>query len=155
MLAETLRFTAATFCGGMIGSFLLLQLMRPLLMHWLDHDQRLWIHRRYYRLSIVLGLLGGVCAILGGVREAGFLLSVLAISHVFANMHLLKAIESNYQEAVFSSGDAGRAGQHAGARRALGWLRTAQDGLHLLQLLTTLYILSLLFGISLTDLMMQ
>ena len=79
-----------------MGSFLLLTLLhKPLISKQLNHEQWLNLHTRFYRLNIVLCLLGGITAALINYQETALLLAIVAVSYVFTNMHILRGINKH------------------------------------------------------------
>lgn len=92
---EILRLISASLCGMQIGSYLLLSLLnRPLLQGWPTDIRYLWIFKRFYRLNTALAVIAGVIAVLGKANQPGVILAVLGMSHVIAQLHLLRAIQS-------------------------------------------------------------
>lgn len=136
---ESARLISAAACGAQLGTFLMLSLLnRPLLANWPENLSYLWIFKRFYRLNTVLSVLAGILAVLGQAREPGVLLAILGISYVLAHMHLLKAItriQSNPQPSIQNK-------LRRSPAQQLKLLKFAQQSLHLLQILSLIYLLS-------------
>lgn len=83
----------SAFAGSLMGSYLYLTLLyRPLISDILSVQQTLILYRRFYRLNSVLSLIGGLLAALIHNQQAAFILTILAVSYIFANMHILKGL---------------------------------------------------------------
>lgn len=83
----------SAFAGSLMGSYLYLTLLyRPLIKDQSSLPQTLLIYRRFYRLNSVLSLIGGLLAALIHNQQAAFILVILAVSYIFANMHILKGL---------------------------------------------------------------
>lgn len=92
-LHALLTLIATALTGATMGSFLLLTVLhRPLISIQLNTEQTVFLYRRFYRLNIALCLLAGLISALIENRQAALLLSILAISYIFTNMHILNAI---------------------------------------------------------------
>ena len=114
---------AAAIAGSTMGSFLLLTVLhRPLISSQLDEQQRIFLYQRFYRLNIALCLMAGIIAALLKNQQAALVLSVLAISYVFTNMHILKGIIRQQLETPT-----------ADTQRALRSLKILQNMMHFLQ----------------------
>ncbi len=134
-LYDLLTLIITAFAGSIMGSFLLLTLIyQPLIAAQLNNSQRTWLYRRYYRLNSVLCLLGGLLAALISNQQATFVLAILAVSYVFANMHLLKAINSCRQQ----SDDVNK-------QRLLRSLSWAQNLLHVAQFIGAIAVIIYLY----------
>ena len=122
---DFLTLLTAAFAGSLIGSFLLLTLIyKPLISKQLNNSQWLFVYRRFYRLNLVLSLLGGLLAALLKYQQAAFVLAILAASYVFANMHILKGFVSHFNSLPAEQNP-----------QAFRLLKLAQNGLHFFQLL--------------------
>lgn len=98
-LDDTLTLITAALSGSLMGSFLLLTVIyNPLLSRQLNLSQQVSIYRRFYRLNAALSLMAGTLAALLKYQQSAFLLAIIAISYVFANMHLLKAIQYHFSQ---------------------------------------------------------
>jgi hypothetical protein len=92
-LYATLTLIATALTGATMGSFLLLTIIHnPLIAFELTNDQKNFLYRRFYRLNIALCLCAGIIAALITNQQAALVLTVLAISYIFANMHVLNGI---------------------------------------------------------------
>jgi len=92
-LHALLTLIATAFTGATMGSFLLLTVLhRPLIATQLNDEQKVFLHRRFYRLNIALCLIAGIIAALIKNQQAALVLTVLAISYIFTNMHVLNGI---------------------------------------------------------------
>jgi hypothetical protein len=128
---DFLTLLTAAFAGSLIGSFLLLTvIVNPLVSKQLNSSQWLFVYRRFYRLNIVLSLLGGLLAALLKYQQAAMVLAILAASYVFANMHILKGFGSYFQTPSAEQN-----------RHNLGLLKLAQNGLHLLQFVAAAWVI--------------
>ncbi|MDH5485198.1 MAG: hypothetical protein OEY43_08200 [Gammaproteobacteria bacterium] len=128
---DFLTLLTAAFAGSLIGSFLLLtMIVKPLISKQLNHSQWLFVYRRFYRLNMVLSLLGGLLAALLKYQQAAFVLAILAASYVFANMHILKGFLSHFQTPSAEQNT-----------RSLGLLKLAQNGLHFFQFLAAAWVI--------------
>lgn len=118
-----LTLIATALTGASIGSYLMITVLhRPLIADQLNIDQTAFLHRRFYRLNIALCLMAGILAALIQNRQAAMALSILAVSYIFTNMHVLKAIiNHSYSQ------------QQAQSKRALRSLKFLQNILHLFQ----------------------
>ncbi len=113
----------AAITGAAMGSFLLLTVIqKPILSKQLDAGQLIAVHGRFYRLNSVLCIIAGLLAALLNNQQAALTLSIVAISHVFGHMHILKGIRSQLA-----------APQKAEAQRLVNSLYLAQNALHFLQ----------------------
>ena len=118
-----LTLIATAFTGASMGSFLLLTVLhRPLISEQLSDDQKIFLYRRFYRLNIALCLLAGTIAALIKNQQAALTLSILAISYVFANMHILGGIIKHLAASPTEEN-----------RRALNSLKILQNLVHFLQ----------------------
>ena len=98
-LDDTLTLITAALTGTLMGSFLLLTVIyKPLFSRQLSLSQQIDVYRRYYRLNAALSLMAGTLAALLKYQQSAFLLAIIAISYVFANMHLLKAIQHHFSQ---------------------------------------------------------
>ncbi len=92
-LHALLTLVATAFTGATMGSFLLLTILhRPLIAIQLNEEQKVFLYRRFYRLNIALCLIAGLIAALIKNQQAALVLTVLAISYIFTNMHVLNGI---------------------------------------------------------------
>ncbi len=125
---------SAAFAGGLMGSFLLITVIhKPLLRRELSQDQRIFLHRRFYRLNIALSLLGGLCAALIKNQQAAFIFAIIAVSYVFNNMHIIKGILSQLENPDSSEN-----------QRALRSLQLLQNLIHFFQFVAAGYVIFLL-----------
>ena len=98
-LDDILTLITATLAGSLMGSFLLLTVIyKPLFSKQLSLTQQIDVYRRFYRLNAALSLMAGTLAALLKYQQSAFLLTIIAISYVFANMHLLKAIQHHFSQ---------------------------------------------------------
>ena len=115
----------SALCGASIGSFFLLTVIyRPLLTDRLDLNEKLLLYRRYYRLNTILCLVAGILSALSKLPQIALILSIMAASHVFANMHILKGMQLNDDNRRLT--------------RSLTW---SQNLLHFLQFLAAGYVI--------------
>jgi hypothetical protein len=120
-----LTLIAAALAGGAMGSFLLLSVLhRPLISSQLDNAQKTSLYRRFYRLNTALCLIAGILAALIKNQQAALLLSILAMSYVFTQMHVLNGIIKHSQ-----------ANSATENQRALKSLKILQNSLHFFQFL--------------------
>ena len=92
-LHAMLTLIATALTGATMGSFLLMTVLhRPLISTQLNDDQKAFLYRRFYRLNIALCLLAGIIAALIKNQQAALALTILAISYIFTNMHVLNGI---------------------------------------------------------------
>lgn len=134
-LYDLLTLIITAFAGSLMGSFLLLTLIyKPLIANQLSSTQQTWLYRRYYRLNSVLCLLGGLLAALISNQQATFVLAILAVSYVFANMHLLKAINGCRQSP-----------EDANKQRLLKSLIWAQNLIHFAQFIGAIAVVAYLY----------
>jgi hypothetical protein len=113
----------AAVAGTAMGSFLLLTVLhKPVLSKQISPSLRVVIHARFYRLNSVLCILAGLLAALLNNQQAALVLSVVAISYVFAHMHILKGIRTHLAEPTRSEN-----------QRVLSSLYLLQNVLHFLQ----------------------
>lgn len=124
-LHALLTLIATALTGATMGSFLLLTvLQRSLISSQLSNEQRSLLYRRFYRLNIALCLLAGTVAALIQNQQAALTLTVLAISYIFTNMHILNGIIKNSQDKP-----------NAESRRILQSLNLLQNIIHFCQFL--------------------
>ena len=98
-LDDTLTLITAALSGSLMGSFLLLTVIyKPLFSKQLSLAQQIDVYRKFYRLNAALSLIAGTLAALLKYQQSAFLLAIIAISYVFANMHLLKAIQYHFSQ---------------------------------------------------------
>lgn len=122
-LLNLLTLASAACAGASMGSFLLLTLInKPVLHAGLKAGQMNRIYGRFYRLNFVLCILAGLLAALIKNQQAALVLTILAASYVFANIHILRGIATHLNAADDSS-----------RRRALDSLYLLQNGLHFMQ----------------------
>jgi len=122
-LDDTLTLITAALAGTLMGSFLLLTVIyKPLFSRQLNLAQQIGIYRRFYRLNAALSLMAGTLAALLKYQQSAFLLAIIAISSVFANMHLLKAIQHHFSQV-----------NNTESERLKTPLKIAQNSLHALQ----------------------
>ena len=122
-LDDTLTLITATLAGSLMGSFLLLTVIyKPLFSKQLSLIQQIDVYRRFYRLNAALSLMAGTLAALLKYQQSAFLLAIIAISYVFANMHLLKAIQHHFSQV-----------NNTESERLKTPLKIAQNSLHALQ----------------------
>ena len=96
-LDDTLTLITAALAGAMMGSFLLLTVIyKPLFSRQLSLTQKIDVYGKFYRLNAAISLIAGTLAALLKYQESAFLLAIIAVSYVFANMHLLKAIQYHF-----------------------------------------------------------
>ena len=131
-LYDLLILITSAFTGSAMGSFLMLSVVYNSLVKPLPHDQQQLVYRRFHRLNSALCLLGGLMAALLKNQQAALILAVIAVSYVFANMHILRGIDS-----------------HAGStsvqdQRTLELLIKARNLIHLVQFLACGYVIYLL-----------
>ena len=83
----------SAFTGSLMGSYLYLTVLyRPLIRDKFSVQQNLILYRRFYRLNSALALTGGLLAALIHNQQAALILAILAVSYIFANMHILKGL---------------------------------------------------------------
>ena len=122
-LDDILTLITATLAGSLMGSFLLLTVIyKPLFSKQLSLTQQIDVYRRFYRLNAALSLMAGTLAALLKYQQSAFLLAIIAISYVFANMHLLKAIQHHFGQP-----------SNAESERLKMPLKLAQNFLHAIQ----------------------
>jgi len=91
----------SAFAGSLMGSYLYLTVLyRPLIKDKFNLQQQLILYRRFYRLNSVLSLIGGLMAALIHNQQAAFILAILAISYIFANMHILKGLSHPFTDST-------------------------------------------------------
>lgn len=125
-LDDTLTLITAALSGAMMGSLLLLTLIYKPFFKQLKLAQQISIYKRFYRLNLGLCLLAGILAALLKYQQSAFLLAIIGVSYVFANMHLLKAIQFHFSQQNRPESD-----------RLKPFLRLAQNLLHSAQFLAT------------------
>lgn len=92
-LHALLTLVATALTGATMGSFLfMVALHKPLITSQLNDEQKTFLQRRFYRLNIALCLLAGTIAALIKNQQAALVLTILAASYVFTNMHILNGI---------------------------------------------------------------
>ncbi|MDH5471751.1 MAG: hypothetical protein OEY61_02760 [Gammaproteobacteria bacterium] len=98
-LDDTLTLITAGLTGTLMGSLLLLTVIyKPLFTQQLNLSQQIDIYRKFYRLNASLSLMAGTLAALLKYQQSAFLLAIIAVSYIFANMHLLKAIQHHFKQ---------------------------------------------------------
>ena len=91
----------SAFAGSLMGSYLLLTLLyRPFIRDTFSLAQKLVLYRRFYRLNSTLALTGGLLAALIHNQQAAFILAILAVSYIFANMHILKGLSQPFPDST-------------------------------------------------------
>jgi len=91
----------SAFAGSLMGSYLLLTVLyRPLIKQQFSLVQKLTLYRRFYRLNSTLALIGGLLAALIHNQQAAFILAILAVSYIFANMHILKGLNQPFPDST-------------------------------------------------------
>lgn len=91
----------SAFTGSLMGSYLYLTVLyRPLVKDKFSLQQELVLYRRFYRLNSVLALTGGLMAALIHNQQAAFILAILAVSYIFANMHILKGLSHPFTDST-------------------------------------------------------
>ncbi|MCW8957017.1 MAG: hypothetical protein OQL09_09045 [Gammaproteobacteria bacterium] len=96
----------SAFAGSLMGSYLYLTLLyRPLIKDTINLQQSLMLYRRFYRLNSVLSLIGGLLAALIHNQQAAFILAILAVSYIFANMHILKGLSHPIADSAHPEGE--------------------------------------------------
>jgi len=113
----------SAFAGSLMGSYLLLTLLyRPFIRDTFSLAHKLILYRRFYRLNSTLALMGGLLAALIHNQQAAFILAILAVSYIFANMHILKGLSQPFTDST-----------HAERERLLRSLKLFQNIVHFSQ----------------------
>lgn len=111
------------FTGSLMGSYLYLTVLyRPLIKDKFSLQQNLILYRRFYRLNSVLSLTGGLLAALIHNQQAAFILAILAVSYIFANMHILRGLSQPTSDP-----------EHPERERLLRYLKLLQNIVHFSQ----------------------